>query len=127
MSVSDESVELLEVTPVIPARDVAAAIMFYTEKLGFTESWCHGDPVDGAGIARGSVNVHLFQCSEPNIAEWTAFRVRCTGITAWYERCRAHAIVHPNGPLRTTPWGTSEFTVLDLDRVGITFWEPAAS
>ena len=118
-----DSVELLSVTPVVPARDVAAAIAFYVDKLGFTESW-RSEPGDAGGVRRGGVEIHFFQCDDPKIASWTAFRVRCSDVTAWYERCREQGIVHPNGPLRNTPWGTSEFTALDPDRVGLTFWQP---
>jgi hypothetical protein len=34
-------------------------------------------------------------------------------------------VIHPNGVLETKPWGLKEFTVLDLDGNGITFYEPA--
>jgi catechol 2,3-dioxygenase-like lactoylglutathione lyase family enzyme len=114
------------ITPVIPARDVAAAIEFYVARLGFTESWRRGDPVDAAGIRRDDIDIHLFRCDDPKIAEWTGFRVRCTSLSSLYDTCRAEGIVHPNGPLRETPWQTREFTALDLDRVALTFWEPLA-
>ncbi len=122
----DHRVEFGEVTPVVPARDVAAALRFYVQKLGFTEEWRRGDPVDGGAVRRGGATVMFFPCDDPKIGEWTAYRVRVTAVELLHEHCRAQGIVHPNGPLRETPWATREFTAIDQDGVGITFWEPVA-
>jgi catechol 2,3-dioxygenase-like lactoylglutathione lyase family enzyme len=113
------------VTPVIPARDVAAGLAFYVEKLGFAELWRNGDPPDAAAVRRGGVTIHLFACDDPKIAQWTALRIETHEIDVLYERCERAGIVHPNGRLEEKPWGNSEFTALDLDGVGLVFWEPA--
>ncbi len=120
----DSRIVLGEVTPVVPARDVAAALTFYTEKLGFSEDWRTGEPPSGGGLRRGAMTMHLFRCDDPKIARWSGFRVRCEGIEPLYEHCRAQGIVHPEGPLGATPWGTREFVALDPDGVALTFWEP---
>jgi catechol 2,3-dioxygenase-like lactoylglutathione lyase family enzyme len=117
--------EFVAVTPVIPARDVAAGLAFYVEKLGFTELWRNGEPADGGAVRRGGVTIHLFACDDPKIAQWTAFRIETHEIDALYEQCERAGIVHPNGRLEDKPWGNREFTALDLDGVGLVFWEPA--
>ncbi|MEA2666327.1 MAG: hypothetical protein QOI11_3271 [Candidatus Eremiobacteraeota bacterium] len=122
----DERIVFGEVTPVVPARDVAAALRFYVEKLGFTEAWRSGEPATDGVVRHGAVSVMFFACDDPKIAQWTAFRVRAAGVAQLYEHCRAQGIVHPNGALRETPWDTREFVVLDQDGVGITFWGPLA-
>jgi hypothetical protein len=40
-----------------------------------------------------------------------------------YEEYKASWVIHPNGLLETKPWGTKEFTILDLDKNAITFVE----
>ena len=46
-----------------------------------------------------------------------------------FKRCtpsaQNHAIVHPNAPLTSKPWGTMEFAILDPDGNLITFHEDA--
>jgi len=111
------------VTPVIPAEDVTASLAFYVEKLGFEEVFRDGAPTNYAGIRCGLATIHLFTCTEPNIAEWTALRIGAGDIDALYTRCEAAAIVHPNGKLSLQPWGSRDFTVLDPSGVGITFFE----
>jgi catechol 2,3-dioxygenase-like lactoylglutathione lyase family enzyme len=117
--------EFGSVVPVIPARDVAAAIGFYADKLGFAEVFREGDPVHTALIEKDDAAVMFFRCDEPKIAQWTAYRVRVRGIDGLYAHCMAVGIVHPNSTLAAMPWGNKEFAVLDLDGVCITFWEPA--
>ncbi|GAC1299295.1 MAG: hypothetical protein NVSMB19_03070 [Vulcanimicrobiaceae bacterium] len=121
-----EESRLGAITPVVPARDVAAAIAFYTARLGFAEVWRTGTPAAAGGVRRDAAELHFFACDEPEIARWTSFRVRCTGVAALYERCRAADVVHPSGALHETPWQTREFAILDQDGVCVTFWEPSS-
>jgi catechol 2,3-dioxygenase-like lactoylglutathione lyase family enzyme len=115
------TISLGAVTPLIPVRDVAAAITFYRDKLGFTETWHEGN---AAGLRRDAAEIVLTRCPGPDaIFEWTSFRVAVSGIAALYDACGTAGIVHPNGALQDRPWGTSEFAVLDPDGICITFWE----
>jgi hypothetical protein len=98
------------VTPVIPADDVGRSLS-------------SGEPVNYAGLRRGLATLHLFACSEPNIARWTAFRIGVDEIELLFEHAEAAGIVHPGGRLGVRPWGSREFTVLDPSGVGITFWQ----
>jgi uncharacterized glyoxalase superfamily protein PhnB len=102
------------------ARDIAKAVEFYVQKLGFRKVFLYDG---GAVIMRDAVEIHLWQCDDKYIAENTACRVNVEGIEALYEEMRAQGAVHPNGRLETKPWGLKEFTVLDLDGNGITFAE----
>jgi catechol 2,3-dioxygenase-like lactoylglutathione lyase family enzyme len=109
------------VTPLVPVRDVDAAIAFYRDRLGFAEEWHHGD---ADGLRRDAAEIVLTRCPGPAaIFEWTSFRIAVTGIAVLHDACRAAEIVHPNGALQDRPWGTSEFAVLDPDGICITFWE----
>lgn len=111
------------ITPLVPANDVDAAIAFYTQELGFVEMWRAGEPATEAGVLRDAASVIFFECKDPAIAQMTSFRIRVHGIEAFYERCTAARIVHPNGALSLKPWGTNEFAILDPSGVCITFWQ----
>ncbi len=57
------------------------------------------------------------------IAAQTMVRFVVKNVEALYNEIKDSGAVHPNGALQTKPWGTREFTVLDLDGVCITFYE----
>ncbi|GAC1658477.1 MAG: hypothetical protein NVS4B13_01520 [Candidatus Elarobacter sp.] len=122
MTGSADAVRFGAVTPVVPAPDVRASIRFYVEKLGFTELF-GGD--ENGMVRRDDATVMFFACAKPEIAAWTAFRIRIDPIDSLYARCLPEGIVHPDGMLALRPWGNREFTVLDPSGVGITFWGPA--
>lgn len=112
-------------TPVIPAADVERSFAFYVETLGFKEAFRYGSPLEYAGVRRGLAAVHIFACSEPKIAEWTAFRVRVHDLESLHARCEAAGVIHPNGAIGKRPWGTREFAAVDPAGVCITFWQEA--
>ena len=119
----DDAASFGPVTPIVPAEDVDRSLAFYVEILGFEEVFRSGTPTNYAGLRRGLATIHLFACTEPNIAAWTAFRVSTDRIDSLYEHCQEAGIVHPNGSLGPRPWGTRDFTVLDPAGVCVTFWE----
>ena len=113
-----------EAVPIIPALDVEVTLRFFEAKLGFTEIFRNGNPPDYAGMQRDGVTCHIFECAAQRIAEWTAFRIAVRGIAELYATCRTFGIVHQNGSLHATPWGTNEFTIVDPSSVAVTFVEP---
>jgi uncharacterized glyoxalase superfamily protein PhnB len=108
--------------PVIPGgADVGATIDFYVQKLGFTEKFTHGSPIDYAGVARDGVLVHLYKNDDKQLAENTMFRVIVENVDALYAEYEPQGVIHPNGKLSTKPWGTRDFAVLDPTGICITF------
>ena len=106
--------------PVLPATDLPATLAFFRDRLGFATRFTYDDY---AGVARDDVDLHLFRCTEPKIAEWTSCRVQVTGIDALYAEIQAQGAVHPNGALAEKPWGFREFTALLPDGAIIVFAE----
>ncbi len=49
-----------------------------------------------------------------------------TGIDALYKSYSPRKVIHPNGKLHDTAWGTREFAILDRDGNLITFFERKA-
>ena len=116
---------LLRGVPVLPAGDVDVALAFYTDKLGFAEAFRDATPARYAGIKRDSVEIHLAAMPEgmaKTIADQTMCRIAVADVAALYEEYKAKDLIHPNGPLHETPWGTSEFAVIDADGVCLTFF-----
>lgn len=103
-------------TPLSPAKDEAAAISFYEQRLGFA-------PNGYGGVRRGDVEILFYQTDDKHLAEWTSFRVQVEGIESLYEEYQPQNVIHPNAPLHATDWGTKEFSILDQDGVCITFFE----
>ncbi len=116
--------KFLSAIPVLPAVDIAAAVTFYEQKLGFTTDF---QSDDYAGLRRGGVQLHLWQCSDRQVAENTSCRINVSGITQLYEDYQAQQIIHPNGALTTKLWGLDEFVVLDLNGNCVTFAESPAT
>jgi hypothetical protein len=113
-----------KLVPVLPSHDIIETLEFYTGILGFTDSWTFdANPVTYGGVNH-PLEIHFFQSDNPDIAQWTSFRIGVDDLDALYERCQAHGIVHPNGKLERKPWGLREFSVLDPSGVQIHFYDP---
>lgn len=106
------SIELCHAIPVRPALDLLKAITFYEQQLGFPKKFLDDDYV---GIARGSVEVHLWLCKDPHIPENTSCRINGKNIDELYKEYRQANVIHPNGKLVVQPWELKEFVVLDLN------------
>ena len=127
--------------PALPVRDVAAAVTFWTDKLGF-----HVQHHDGgfAVLRRDDAVLHLWESGDES---WTArapgsrpvrsgaesflagtasCRIEVTDVDALYDEMRVAGVLHPvsRGGVDDTDFGTREFSVLDLDGnlIGFHVW-----
>ena len=73
---------------------------------------------DYVGILRGSVEVHLWLCKNPQIPENTSCRINVKHIDELYEEYQRANVIHPNGKLVVKPWELKEFAILDLNGKG---------
>lgn len=108
------------VVPKFPAANVKASLEFYKSKLGFVELFNYGDY---AAVKRDSVEIHLWECQDKNIAENTACRIAADDIETLYAEYMRAGVIHPNGALEEKPWEVKEFVALDMDGNGIFFFE----
>jgi uncharacterized glyoxalase superfamily protein PhnB len=118
--------DLSNVIPVLPARNVADAIRFYVDKLGFQVAF--QDPVidpQYAGVRRGPAMLHLQFHFEEEVAKGTAgqcvLRLVVDDLDALYWEYADKGVFHAGTELRDTEWGTREFAFWDLDHNGLTF------
>ena len=126
--------------PVLPVRDIAEAVRFYRERLGFA---CRHAEDDYAVLGRDDVEVHLWRAADEGwrarggkpvqsgaesfLAGTASCRISVAGIDALHDEMQRHGVVHPNGPLADKSYGLREFAVLDGDGNLITFFGPGAA
>ena len=117
----------LAAVPALAVSDERRAVAFLSDALGFEELTHDGD---GLGILRrDQVELQVWVAdgsapgAERRLAGTVSCRIEVTGLDSLYDRCLALGVVHPNGPLIDTPWGTREFAVLDPDHNLITLYE----
>jgi uncharacterized glyoxalase superfamily protein PhnB len=119
--------EFLNVVPLVPAGDdVAEAIAYYEHELGFQKLWYDGDPIETAAMKRDGVEVLLYRNADRSVADQTSLRIRVTHVDQLYSEMRTHKAItiREDARLQIKPWGTKEFSIVDLTGVCITFYEP---
>jgi catechol 2,3-dioxygenase-like lactoylglutathione lyase family enzyme len=127
--------------PALPARDVAASVDFYRDRLGF-EVLHH----DGgfAVLGRDDAVLHLWEASDESwrgrddvaekpvcsgaesfIAGTASCRIVVEGVDELYEELTAHDVLHPvsKDGADDTDFGTREFATLDRDGNLVTFFQ----
>jgi hypothetical protein len=120
-----QTVSFVVATPVLASLDIGRSVDFFCEKLGFAK--VYAEQGSYGIVSSGVVSIHFWACADKRIAEATGCRIGVQGIQELFSRCIAHAIVHPNAPLATAPWGNQEFAILDPDGNLVTFYEPGAA
>lgn len=127
--------------PALPVRDVAAAVTFYADKLGF-----HVLHHDGgfAVLGRDDAVLHLWESGDESwqtrsgagkpvrsgaesfLAGTASCRIEVTDVDALYAEMQAAGVLHrvSRGGVDDTDFGTREFSVLDLDGnlIGFHIW-----
>jgi catechol 2,3-dioxygenase-like lactoylglutathione lyase family enzyme len=125
--------------PALPARDAAAAVAFYRDRLGF-EVLHH----DGgfAVLNRDEAVLHLWEAGDESwqerdlrdrpvrsgaesfIAGTASCRISVEDVDALFDELRASGVLHPvsKGGVDDTGFGTREFATVDLDGNLITFF-----
>jgi catechol 2,3-dioxygenase-like lactoylglutathione lyase family enzyme len=125
-------------TPALPSANVTRSKLFYTDVLGFDEVASDDGFVlvrrDGATISvwgatdeswREKLDPEKPVCSgaESFIAGTASCSIEVSGVDELYDYCKTRDVVHPNGHIGDTEWGTREFAVLDPDGNLVSFFE----
>jgi Glyoxalase superfamily protein len=114
--------------PVLPAADAGRSLAWWTEICGFTEMFRDGTPPRYVGIKRGNALLHLSEMNDAELArrvgDQTMVRLVVGGVEAFHAEFIARGgVLHPNGGLKTQPWGTKEFGAIDPNGVCVAFLE----
>jgi len=113
---------LTAVIPKLPSRDLQATLAYYVDQLGFTAS---GHYPDYLLVERDGLELHFFRHGEldPLTNDGQVY-IRTKAIDTLYRSLVDRGVaIHPNGALRTKPWGQREFALLDPDHNLLTFGE----
>lgn len=113
--------KLTTAVPVLASLDIPATVNFYVAKLGFKA--VHAEAGSWGIVERDAIQIHFWHTHDRRFPENTSCRVQVQHIDALHAELQPQGVVHPNGPLRNTEWGTREFGILHLHGNLITFFE----
>ncbi|PTM03378.1 MAG: glyoxalase/bleomycin resistance/extradiol dioxygenase family protein [Bacteroidetes bacterium] len=113
---------LTEINPKLPMRDKTITRDFYINKLGFKE-YGSADYDGYLMIEKDRIQIHFFEFKELDPKEnYGQVYIRTDNIDEYYQSLLDKKTkIHPNGPLKTKPWGQKEFALLDPDSNLLTF------
>jgi uncharacterized glyoxalase superfamily protein PhnB len=114
-------IELQTAVPVLPVKDLKAALSFYSDKLGFQQLFEQGPY---AGVGRGPIEIHLDAATAG--ATPVTFRINMTGVDAIHAEIDPKGVVDPKEQLETKPWGLRQFSAVDPFGNRIVFAEQMA-
>ncbi|MBI5949676.1 MAG: VOC family protein [Chloroflexi bacterium] len=111
--------ELLSMRPNLPVRDLAAAVAFYRDVLGFGVA--HEDAGAGFALMRGGGAELALVSDEASLPQGAYLYV--TAVETAYRRC-ADAGAHITYELTLEPWGLRNFVVEDpsANKIAIGEW-----
>jgi catechol 2,3-dioxygenase-like lactoylglutathione lyase family enzyme len=104
--------------PALQVPDVAAAVEFYTTRLGFHPGFTWGDPPTAAGVGLDRVEVHLMQGRPSPDGCSVSFLVGDADELHAFHRAAGVDVVEPP---EDRPWGLREYTVRDLNGYYLSF------
>lgn len=116
---TDQPPVIIAAEPQLFATDLAAAIDYYVDCLGFALAFAHGEPAFYAQVVRGGARINLRATDGPvgyRMPEEDALSATITVDRAeplFREIERAGGIFHQH--LRTEPWGAQTFITVDPD------------
>lgn len=117
---------LTQAQPVLPVRDLPAALAFYAGRLGF-EGVMVDSPEDPryAALRRDGVEIHLqwHDAAEWERIERPSIRFLVQGVDALHAELRGRGAPITGAAPRDTPWGTREFGVYDPDGNALHFYQ----
>jgi uncharacterized glyoxalase superfamily protein PhnB len=109
---------LTNTIPVIPVADAREAIAFYRDRLGFQVAFEAGP--DYGGVARDAALVHLDGVANGGAGTVTC-RIETDAVDDLFAELEPRGVIDPAEPIRDTPFGTRQFSVLDCCGNRITF------
>lgn len=123
----DTGTRLTGVTPLLPVRDLAASVAYYTDGLGFTFVFGDRSGAPGyAGLERDGLTVHLQWQSASEFEQHRAgpamLRIRVDDIDTLFEELRTRGRAPLKKAPKKTPWGTREFWLTDPDGHNLLFY-----
>ena len=113
---------LTDISPKLPMRDKNVTRDFYINQLGFRE-FGESDYDGYLMIEKDRIQIHFFEFKELNPREnYGQVYIRTNDIDDFYQSLLDNKTkIHPNGKLKSKPWGQREFSIRDPDTNLLTF------
>ncbi len=104
--------EITGLAAVLHVKDMAAALAYYRDRLGFSVAFTWEDPPRYACLCLGDASLHLNAYQPP--AASSIVCIFCKGVDGLYHDlvARGASIARP---VKDEPYGMREFEVTDLD------------
>ncbi|MEX0953721.1 MAG: VOC family protein [Rhizobiaceae bacterium] len=122
------SAKLMQIAPVLPARNVTLLAAWYRDKLGFVQAFT--DPSTNmenplyVGVKRDGIELHI---QWHGAEEWETMttpllKFVVDDVDALFAEYEPKGVFHEGTALRNTAWGTREFGFYDPDGNGLIFF-----
>lgn len=98
--------------PILNVKDVAAAMAYYVDKLGFQKEWDWGSPPSFGCVFRDSVRIFLCHNAQGSPGTWISIFIH--DVDALHEDYKKRGAIIRQAPANF-PWGLREMNVEDLD------------
>ncbi len=119
--------EMRGVTPVIPVDDIEKAIDFYTDKLGFENTYDSSEyqqgPLDYVVLRRGEACLHFQLFDSLNGITMPMLKFPVKNIEVLFQELSEKKVTKEGKSVEKTLWNTKEFAFYDPFMTGITFYE----
>lgn len=111
---------LINISPKLPLRNKSITKNYYINQLGFKEI---GDYEGYLILQKDNIEIHFFEYKELEPStNYGQVYIRTNNIEDLYKSFIDNKIeIHPNGKMKTKPWGQKEFALLDPDNNLLTF------
>jgi catechol 2,3-dioxygenase-like lactoylglutathione lyase family enzyme len=117
---------LARACPLFPVADVQKSAAWYRDKLGF--KIVNAYPDHGYAILqRDDIEIHLWKCDDPKVAEMTSAYIRPDDIGAVHADLQRAADGGRISDVAEREWGMREFYIWDPDGNLLKFGVPVAA
>ena len=112
-----DTIPFESVSPVFHVLNVATALAFYCESLGFALAWKWGEPATQASVCRGRVSISL--ALDPRKAGTGEAYIEVGGIDDYHSELATRGVAL--GEVADRPYGMRDFAVTDRSGNRIVF------
>jgi uncharacterized glyoxalase superfamily protein PhnB/N-acetylglutamate synthase-like GNAT family acetyltransferase len=106
------------IIPILYSSDVVASIRYYTEVLGFKNSWTWDEPAGFGGVDLADVRIYFCKDGQGHPGTWLAINI--DDVDAYHKLISSRGAQIINPP-ESYPWGMREMLVADPDGHRIRF------